>query len=70
MVQTPRRNGLPLSAGDLLFTDLSRRPFRTNWLTVGIQSSILNLATLHASKNLVVVTRGRSVFLSLQLGMD
>src|SRR5437899_12837832 len=33
---TPRRCGQLVSAGDLDFTDTSRRPFRIIWLIVGI----------------------------------
>jgi hypothetical protein len=35
-VQTPRRNGQFVSAGDLDFTVIFLRPFRTSWLIVGI----------------------------------
>src|SRR6478672_5231772 len=34
-VQTPRRMGLPLSAGALVFETLGVRPLRTSWLIVG-----------------------------------
>src|SRR5687767_9389355 len=37
-VQTPRRNGFALSAGDFSFLDTSRRLRRTSWLIVGIRS--------------------------------
>src|SRR5687768_13467324 len=37
-VQTPRRNGFDLSAGDFSFLDTSRRLRRTSWLIVGIRS--------------------------------
>jgi hypothetical protein len=33
---TPRRCGQSVSAGDFDFTDTFRRPFRINWLIVGI----------------------------------
>jgi len=33
---TPRRWGQLVSAGDFDFTDTLRRPFRINWLIVGI----------------------------------
>src|SRR5256885_15825174 len=35
-VQTPRRNGFDLSAGDFSFLITSRRLRRTSWLMVGI----------------------------------
>jgi len=35
-VQTPRLNGLPLSAGDFDFTFGADRPFRISWFTVGM----------------------------------
>src|SRR5438477_880461 len=35
---TPRRCGQLASAGDFDFTDTFRRPFRINWLIVGISS--------------------------------
>src|SRR6185295_14765690 len=36
-VQTPRRNGLDLSAGDFSFLRTSRRLRRTSWLIVGMK---------------------------------
>ncbi|MND00054.1 hypothetical protein D3C83_185440 [compost metagenome] len=35
-VQTPRRNGFDLSAGDFSFLTTSRRLRRTSWLIVGM----------------------------------
>src|ERR1035437_3949455 len=37
-VHTPRRCGLPLSAGVLVLVTLSWRPLRTSWLIVGTDS--------------------------------
>src|ERR1019366_5520554 len=37
-VHTPRRCGLPLSAGVLVLVTLSWRPLRTSWLIVGTYS--------------------------------
>jgi hypothetical protein len=36
IVQTPRRCGHACSAGDFVFRIFGLRPFRTNWLIVGI----------------------------------
>src|SRR5215211_2992717 len=38
-VQTPRRKGFDLSAGDFSFLSTSRRLRRTSWLIVGIKRS-------------------------------
>ncbi len=35
-VQTPRRNGQLVRAGDLDFTEIFWRPLRTSWLIVGM----------------------------------
>ena len=48
-VQTPRLKGLLFKAGDLDFTLGTLRPLRTNWLTVGIHTS---LHTFHPSFSL------------------
>lgn len=37
-VQTPRRKGQLVRAGDLDFTLIFLRPFLTSWLMVGIES--------------------------------
>jgi hypothetical protein len=39
-VQTPRLKGLLFNAGDFDFTLGTLRPLRTNWLTVGIHTSL------------------------------
>src|ERR1700704_6549484 len=40
-VHTPRRCGLPLSAGVLVLVVFAWRPLRTSWLIVGIRASSL-----------------------------
>jgi len=69
-VQTPRLKGLLFKAGDFDFTLGALRPLRTNWLTVGIHTSIHFVlpfkffwGCLQATKNPSAyhATRGNSV---------
>src|SRR5450631_1048904 len=57
-VHTPRRCGLPLSAGVLVLVTLSWRPLRTSWLIVGTDSPyVVNVVCPGHASQTVATTR-------------